>query len=175
MATIQNAGSTRSARRSVAPESKSQRAVRTLGALAGTGVDKPAVPEPNIESFLDGFKLPGVDLKSIVEAQRADIRAVALANKRAYDCMKTLAKRQDEMLRAATADWRVAVRALAAMDADRLLARRTALARQAIRKALADVRELADTGARSQAEAWQAIGTRQRDNLSVSKKALPRR
>ena len=86
-----------------------------------------------------------------------------------------LAGRQDRMLRETAADWRIAVKALAAMGADELLARRTELARQAIRKGLAGVRELAETSTRSQAAAWQAIGARRRDNPNVSKKVLPRR
>lgn len=64
-----------------------------------------------------------------------------------------LAGRQDRMLREAAADWRIAVKALAAMGAKELLARRTELARQAIRKGLAGVRELAETSTRSQAAA----------------------
>lgn len=114
------------------------------------------VPGPDIEKFLDGFKLPGVDLKSIVDAARADIRAVALANRRAHDGLKALVRRQVEMLRQASEDWRVAVKTLAAMDADELLTRRTELARRAIHNALAQVRELAEMNARSQAEACAA-------------------
>lgn len=175
MATNQGAGSTRIAPRPVASVPKRRRVARPMDAAPGPGVAEPAVPAPNIESFLDGFKLPGVDLESIVEARRADIRAVALANKRAHDAMNMLARRQDKMLRETAADWRIAVKALAAMGADELLARRTELARQAIRRGLAGVRELAETSTRSQAAAWQAIGARLRDNPNVSKKVLPRR
>ena len=122
----------------------------------------PAV-SPEISKFLDGFKLPGVDLKSILEGRRADLHAVALANQRAHDAVQTLARHQDEMLRQAAADWRMAVRDLGAMDADALRERRTQLAGQAIRKALAGVRKLAEISARSQALVWEAIGERYRN------------
>ena len=133
------------------------------------------VPAPDLQKFLNSFKLPGVDLNSIVESGQADLKAVAQANRRAYQGMQAQTRRQTQMLREAAADWQVAVKALAAVDADELLAQRTALARQVIGKTLANVRELAETSTRSQAEACAAASARLREHLADLKKALPRR
>ena len=135
----------------------------------------PVVPAPDLQKFLNSFKLPGVDLKSIVDGGHADFKAVSLANRRAYQSMQALARRQGELLRQAAADWRIAVKRLAANDADQLLAQRTALASQIIGKALASVRELAETSTRSQAEACAAAEARLRPSKAVPKQSLPRR
>lgn len=47
-----------------------------------------ALPVVDLQRFLDAFKLPGVDVKSIADARRAEMRAVALANRRAHDGMR---------------------------------------------------------------------------------------
>lgn len=174
MATVKTTSKTRSAGRKSARKASSKPAAKTVSAAKRLATSKQATPVLDLEKFLNAFKLPGVDVKSIVEGRRADIKAVTLANKRAYEGMKALAKRQAEMLREAIAEWRAAVKDLTAMDGSDLAAQRTALARQAIQKALANVRELAEMVAKSQAEAWDPIRKRFRDNLADLKKALPR-
>ena len=169
MATAKTLGKTRSTgRRSTGGKP----AAKTVSAAKRPTTVEQAPPALDIEKMLTGFKLPGVDVKLILEGRRADIKAVTLANKRAYDGMKALAKRQAEMLREAVAEWRDAVKDLTAPDRDALAAQRTDLANQAIQKALANVRELAELAAKSQAEAWDPVGKRLRDNLADAKKAL---
>lgn len=137
-----------------------------------TGIKRSA-PAIDLQKFLNGFKLPGVDLESIVEGQRADIEAVALANKRANEGMKALAKRQAETMREAVVEWRAAVRELPAIDASELAARRTDLAKQAIQKALGNARELAEMMANSQNEAWLPVRGRLQDHPAKVKNSLP--
>ncbi len=145
------------------------------GRPARAAAQRQAVPAPDLQKFLNSFKLPGVDLKSIVDGGHADFKAVTLANRRAYQGLQSLARRQGEMLRQAAADWRIAVKRLAATDADELLAQRTALAGEIIGKTLANVRELAETSTRSQTEACAAAAARLRETLARLKKSLPLR
>lgn len=119
------------------------------------------VPAIDLQRFLDGFKLPGVDVKSIADGKRAEIRAVALANRRAYDGMKVLTRREAELLRDATAQWRAAIKQLGVMDGGDFAARRTELARRVVAQALDDVRRLAEAVARSQAAACGVVRERQ--------------
>ena len=172
MATAKTLGKTRSTGRK---STGGKPAAKTVSAAKRVTTDKQAPPALDIEKILTGFKLPGVDVNLIIEGRRADIRAVTLANKLAYDSMKALAKRQAEMLREAITEWRAAVKDLTAPDRDALTAQRTDLAKRAIQKALANVRELAELAAKSQAEAWDPVGKRFRDNLADAKKALPLR
>lgn len=113
-------------------------------------------PALDLQRFLDVFKLPGVDVKAIADAKQAEMRAVALANRRALDGMKLLARCEAELLRDAAAEWRTAVRQLGAMDGGDFAARRTELARRVVAQALAKVRRLAETVASSKAAACGA-------------------
>ncbi|HRH87116.1 MAG TPA: TIGR01841 family phasin [Rubrivivax sp.] len=116
-----------------------------------------ALPVVDLQRFLDAFKLPGVDVKSIADARRAEMRAVALANRRAHDGMRLLARREAELLRDSAAEWRSAVKQLGAMDGADFAARRTELAGRVVAQALDNVRRLAETVASSQAEACAAV------------------
>lgn len=169
MSTAKTLGKTHSAGRK---STGGKPAAKTVSAAKRFATDKRVPPALDIEKILTGFKLPGVDVNLIIEGRRADIRAVTLANKLAYDSMKALAKRQAEMLREAIAEWRAAVADLTAPDRGALTTQRTDLAKQAIQKALENVRELAELAAKSQAEAWDPVGKRFRDNLADMKKAL---
>ncbi len=113
-------------------------------------------PALDLQRFLDVFKLPGVDVKAIADAKQAEMHAVALANRRALDGLKLLARCEAELLRDAAAEWRTAVRQLGAMDGGDFAARRTELARRVVAQALANVRRLAETVASSQAAACGA-------------------
>lgn len=148
-------------------------AASKAGAPSGAGRQNLTVPD--LQKFLNSFKLPGVDLKAIVDSGNADLKAVTLANRRALQGMQALARRQAEMLRDATADWQQAVEGLQAADADELRAKRTALAGQVISRTLANVRELAESSARSQAEVCAAAGASLREHLAGLRKALTRR
>lgn len=117
-------------------------------------------PVVDLQRFLDAFKLPGVDVKSIADARRAEMRAVALANRRAHDGMKLLARREAELLREAAAEWRAAVKKLGAMDGADFAARRTELAGRVVAQAIDNVRRLAETVVSSQAEACAAVRAR---------------
>ena len=169
MATAKTLGKTRTTTRKSAG---GRLVAKNVSTVKKPSTDKPAPAPLDIEEILIGLKLPGIDVKSIIDARRADIRAVTLANKLAYDSMKTLAKRQAEMLGEAIAEWRAVVKGLSAPDPDALSAQRTELAKQAIQRALANVRELAELAAKSQAEAWDPVGRRFRENLAEAKKAL---
>lgn len=120
----------------------------------------------DLQRFLDAFKLPGVDVKSIADDKRAQMRAVALANQRAHDGMKLLARREAELLRDAAAEWRSAVKQVAAMDGADFAARRTELAGRVVAQALDNVRRLAETVASSQAEACAAVRARRHSGPS---------
>ena len=50
--------------------------------------------------MLESFKLPGVDMTSLLEARRKDVEALAEANTLAYEGMQALVRKQTEMLNA---------------------------------------------------------------------------
>lgn len=167
MATAKSAGKSRAAGRTHASEAVPK-------ARAQLGAGRQILTVPDLQKFLNSFKLPGVDLKAIVDSGHADLKAVTLANRRAFQGMQALARRQGEMLHEAAAEWRTAVKGLESADAEELLTKRTALADQMISRTLTKVRELAESSARSQSEACAAARASLREHLAGLKKAVPR-
>jgi hypothetical protein len=124
---------------------------------------------PDIEKVLKALRLPGVDMEAIIADRRADISAARQANKLAYEGMKTLAKREVEMLREAVTAWRSGVKELRAAGGD-LATQRTELAVRVIQTALTNVRELAEAVTLTQSQAWDPIATRLRENFAALQK-----
>lgn len=86
MATARSAGKALAAGRSRAREAAPKTA-------ASSGAGRQLLTMPDLQKFLNGFKLPGVDLKAIVDSGHADLKAVTLANRRAFEGMQALARR----------------------------------------------------------------------------------
>ena len=53
----------------------------------------------DLTKMMSEFKLPGIDMETLMETQRKNIEAVTQANKVAVEGMQAIAKRQAEMLR----------------------------------------------------------------------------
>jgi hypothetical protein len=146
-----------------AAETAAKSAVATVGARKRPGLGRSVSPALDFRKFLNGFKVPGVDLESIADARQADVKAIKLANRRVHEGMKALERRQAWTLRDAVIEWRGAIRNLNAVDGSDLAALRTDLAMRATQRALADVQELAETWVRSQAELSLPVRGRLRD------------
>ena len=145
-------------------------------ATAAPGVKSSAASAAfaDIRSVLDQLKLPGIDIQAIIAGRRQDIEAVADANKKAFEGMKALVQRQTEMLKEAVAEWRAAVKDITATDRGDKAAKSAELARQALDRAIANMRELAEMAVKSQSDAWESMGKRFQENVADLKKALGR-
>lgn len=128
----------------------------------------------DIRGVLDQLKLPGIDIQAIIAGRRQDIEAVADANKKAFEGMKALVQRQTEMLKEAVAEWRAAVKDITDTDRGDKAAKSAELARRALDKAIANMRELAEMAIKSQSDAWESVGKRFQDNVADLKKVLGR-
>lgn len=115
------------------------------------------------------FKLPGIDIAAIVEAQRKDMEALAEANRQAYEGIKALAERRNQMLKEAFGKWQEAMKGASGTE---MLTKQAELARQGVKDAIANVRELAQMEAKSRKEAWKVVQDRFEENLANLKKLL---
>ena len=104
--------------------------------------------------------------------QRKDIEALVAANKQAYEGVKSLAKRQTEILEETMEAWQTAAKELAGKSLSESVEIRTELAKKAFTKALGDMRDLAEMATKSQAQVFDAIKTRAQENLEELKKLL---
>ena len=63
-------------------------------------MDKTTLPFADIGKLLEQYKLPGVDMSSIVESRRKDIEAIAQANQLALKGVASIANKQAEFVQA---------------------------------------------------------------------------
>lgn len=116
------------------------------------------------------LKLPGVNVAAIVESQRKDMEALAEANKQAYEGIKALAKRRNEILKEALVQWQAAM--VETSLSKEGLTKSAQSAKKGVEQAIANVRELAEMEAQSRSKAWKIVQDRFQENLANLQKLL---
>lgn len=131
----------------------------------------------DVSKFIGEFKVPGVDIESLVSAQRKNIEALTEANKLAFEGVQAVFKRQVEILRQSLEESANIAKELveAGTPQDKAI-RQTELAKEAFERALANSRELSEIIAKSNSEAFDLLNKRFtqvldeiKDNISKSK------
>jgi phasin family protein len=132
-----------------------------------------ANPFGDVANMLGQFKLPGVDMASIIEARRKDIEALVESNKAAYEAMQTLARMQTEMLNDAMKGLQEAATGMAAGGAGAADPRMQAeTAGKACQKVLANMKDLAEMAQKSQADAVASLTRRATENMQEIKQMM---
>lgn len=127
---------------------------------------------PSLEDLvklLERFRLPGVDAAALVAWQRKDLDALAEANRQAYEGIKSLAERRDEILRETLVQWQEALKNAVGTDA---LAKQADAAKLGLQKAIDHVRELAEMETQSRENAWKVVRDRTQENMANLRKLL---
>src|SRR5690242_6789629 len=76
------------------------------GSAGRSGAGMMGLPSfDDLTKMVENFKLPGIDVNAIVESQRKDLEALAEANRQAYEGIKALAQRRNEILQEALQEW----------------------------------------------------------------------
>jgi phasin family protein len=112
---------------------------------------------------------------AIGESGRKDLQALVQANEKSYQGLQAVVQRQTEMLKASIGEWQGTVRGMSSADPGENLARLDAMGKAAFRRALDDIRELSELAARSQAEAFEVVRQRIRDNVDEVSRLLAQR
>ena len=123
----------------------------------------------DLGKLVEKFKVPGIDIGAIVDSQRKDMEALAEANKQAYEGIKALAKRRNEILQEALAEWQEAMKDATGKDA---MSRNAERAKKGVQQAIANFRELADMEAQSRSKAWKVLQDRFQENVANLQKML---
>ena len=123
----------------------------------------------DLSKMIGKFKMPGIDVSAIVESQRKDLEALAEANRQAYEGIKALAQRRNEILQEALQQWQEAMKDATGPDAMQKNADR---AKKAVQKAIENYRELAEMEADSRKKAWKVLQDRFQENLGHLQKML---
>lgn len=107
------------------------------------------------------FKIPTVNVETMVESGRKNFAAFTSASTTAVESMKTIAQRQSDMLRAAMEDFsKHGSEVLAAATVEEKAAKQIDFVKKTYDAAFANTKELADLYTKGQADALSAINAR---------------
>jgi phasin family protein len=130
-------------------------------------------PFGDVTQMMEKFKLPGVDMSTIVEARRKDIEALVEANKSAYESMQALANKQTEVFTQAMQGIQDAVKnAAGGIGGLTDPSKQAELAQKACQKTLGDMKEIADMARKSQMDVITTITQRAALSMQDVKRML---
>ncbi|WP_175150291.1 phasin family protein [Paraburkholderia ultramafica] len=123
------------------------------------------------KKLIGQFKLPGIDVSAILESRRKDIEAIAEANTTALAGVQSLAQKQSDILRTTLTEFQSLV-TRTAQPAGQPAANTGEVVQQTLRKALVDMRELADTAYRAQSDSFAVVTKRVAEHVEELKTLL---
>ena len=125
---------------------------------------------PNADWSLPGFdfakliepcQISGVDMMSLIDMEKKSIDALTEVNRSAYESWRNLMARQTEA-------FQETMKAIAAEAGNETVAgRRTEIARQGFEKALANMRQLAETATESQKQTIEIMRRRFEEGMAA--------
>ena len=135
-----------------------------------TGTDDTSTPWlDDIKKLTEKFQLPGIDVAALVDWQRKDLETLVEANRQAYEGVRALIERRNEILKEKLAQWQAAVKDATSSEA---IAKQAEAGKQGVEKVIANVRELAEMETQSRNNAWKVVQDRMQENLANLQKLL---
>jgi len=123
-----------------------------------------------VKGLFEKYKLPGVDLEAIAEWQKKELEALNEASRQASAFFSTLVKRRGEILEETLQEWQVAVKEASATGEG--LGKQGEAARERLKKAMSNVRELAELEVKAHSDAWKVLQDRLQENMSSLQKLI---
>ena len=128
--------------------------------MYANGTFKNPFTDFDFTKFAGEFKLPTINVETVVETTRKNFAALTTANTAAVESIKSIGLRQGDMVRAAMEDFsKHGSEVLAAATVEEKAAKHFA-AMKSYESAIANAKELADLYAKGQSEAFAAISNR---------------
>jgi phasin family protein len=113
--------------------------------------------------LIESCQISGVDMMALIDTEKKNIDALIEVNRSAYDSWRTLMARQAEV-------FQETMKAIAAEAGGETMAgRRTEIARQGFEKALANMRQLAETATESQKQTMEILRRRFEDGMATTR------
>ena len=127
----------------------------------------------DISKYLGDFKVPGVDVDTLVTSQRKNIEALTQANKLAYDGLQAVVKRQVEIIRQTVDEVAQVTKDIAEPGTPQdKAAKQAELAKDAFERTLSNMRELSEMVAKANNEAFELLNKRFTQNLEEIRDAF---
>ena len=117
-------------------------------------------PFGDIAAMMSQFKLPGLDMAPILEAQRKEIDALVAANNATVESMQAFASKQTEMLSAAMQSMQDAAKGFVAGGGTADAGKQSEVVRKGFEQTLANMKELAEMARHAQSDAMAQITQR---------------
>ena len=127
----------------------------------------------DITKMFEQYKMPGIEVEKLVDAQRKNIEAITSATRVAFEGMQAIMQRQGEILRQSMSEASAVMQDMAAAGTpeDRM-AKQAEVLKKAFETALSNVKELAEMGAKSNTEAMETINKRVAESLDEVRDAV---
>ncbi|CAM3380327.1 phasin family protein [Cupriavidus taiwanensis] len=133
----------------------------------------PPNPFADFTRMMEQFRLPGVDMSAVIEARRKDIEALAEANRLAYEGMQAIVKKQQEIFAQTMQQLQAAAQQYGtASNPAEAMTRHSEFVQQQLHQALENMRALAETAQKAQAEALAVISQRAEQNVKEAGELL---
>lgn len=121
-------------------------------------------PTKMVEEFssaMKQFRLPGVNIESVVDSQKKNLEALTSANRVAFEGLQAVAKRQAEILQETMNEASKAVDSVSkAGSPPEMAAKQLEIAKQAFDKAIGNMRELAEMVSKANEAAANTVNGR---------------
>ena len=115
----------------------------------------------DVSKYLGDFKVPGVDVETIVASQRKNIEALTEANKLAFEGLQNVVKRQVEILRQTIDEVAQVSKDFSEPGTPQdKAAKQAEFAKDAFERALSNARELSEMIAKANSEAFDLLNKR---------------
>ena len=119
------------------------------------------LPGFDFAKLIESCQISGVDMMSLIDMEKKNIDALTEVNRSAYESWRNLMMRQTEV-------FQETMKAIAVEAQDESVAgRRAEIARQGFEKALANMRQLAETATESQKKTIEILRQRFEDGLAA--------
>lgn len=144
--------------------------------MYGNGAFKNPFTDFDFTKFTADFKMPVVNVETMVETTRKNVAALTTANTTAVESIKTIAQRQGDMVRAAMEDLsKHGSEVLAAATFEEKAIKQIDFVKKSYETAIANSKELADLFGKYQAEAFAPLSQRVSEITDEVKAAIAKK
>ncbi|MFT7722560.1 MAG: TIGR01841 family phasin [Roseateles sp.] len=148
---------------------------KKAGTTAKTSASAPAawpgLPTlDDLKGLAEQFKLPGVDLSALADWQRKDLETIAEAQRQAYEGIKSLVERRNEILAETLAEWQAAMKEVRGADAPAKAAGEAV--KGGVQRAIENFRELSEMEAKARSDTWKVLQDRLQENMASLQQLL---
>jgi len=133
----------------------------------------PADEIVRVTQRLDSARLRAAAVKLLVR-RRKDLETIVAANRKSFEGIQAVVKRQTELLKEQIGEWRSVAKVMTIAGPAQSIAQLDELAKRAFGLSLANVRELAELSVKTQAEAFELVRSRIRRDLAEVSALLDR-